>query len=112
MNATPIVAIVVHELPVITDMTAQIAHVVTKNNVGSSNPNPYLIIVGTTPAAIHVVATIAINTSIGTAGNICLALRAKPTLRPRRLNAPVAMASKKAKNDVPSSTIWLYSDTA
>ena len=34
IRATPIVAIVVHELPVITDTSAQIRHVMTKKNFG------------------------------------------------------------------------------
>ena len=53
--------------------------------------------VGTTPLSIHVVDTMAMNTSMGTAGRIWRALRRKPTTRPRRPSEPLmalrAMAS-------------------
>ena len=34
INATPIVAMVVHELPIITEMKAQIIHAVTRKTLG------------------------------------------------------------------------------
>ena len=40
MNATPMVAMVLQELPVSTDMTAQTAHVVTRKKVGLSIRRP------------------------------------------------------------------------
>lgn len=40
MKATPMVAIVVHELPVRTDTRAQTAYVVTRKTVGLSNSMP------------------------------------------------------------------------
>lgn len=40
MNATPIVAIVLHELPVRTETTAHTPHATTKKNRGSSRRNP------------------------------------------------------------------------
>ena len=48
------VAMVVHELPVISDTTAQMTHDATRKNDGWSICNPYQIIVGTTPETIHV----------------------------------------------------------
>ena len=54
ISATPMVAIVVHELPVISETTAQITHVATRNSDGWRICSPYQIIVGTTPETIHV----------------------------------------------------------
>lgn len=88
MKATPIVAIVDQELPVSTEINAHTTQAVTRNNVGVSTSRPYTIKVGTTPLTIHVVATIAMQMSIGTAGRIWRALRTKPTIMPRRDNAP------------------------
>ncbi len=40
--------------------------------------------VGTTPLSIHVVATMLMHSSMGTAGNICAALRCSPRASERR----------------------------
>ena len=40
MKATPMVAIVVHELPLNTDITAHTAHAVTRNADGLSDSRP------------------------------------------------------------------------
>ena len=39
--------------------------------------------VGTTPLSIHVVATMLMNSSMGTAGRICVALRRMPVASER-----------------------------
>ena len=96
MNATPRVAIVVHELPVSTDMTEHTAHVITRNSLGLNTFRPYDIRVGTTPDNIHVVATNAMHSSIGMAGRICEALRLNPTERPRREATPPTIESPSA----------------
>lgn len=69
-KATPMVAMVDHELPVITDTMAQATHAVTRNHWGLSMSKPYSTKVGTTPDSIHVVAKAAIHISIGMAGSI------------------------------------------
>ena len=62
--------------------------------------------IGTTPESIHVADTMAMNTSIGTAGSICLALRRNPTERPRRLRPPVAADSPRAATVAARSARW------
>lgn len=44
--------------------------------------------VGTTPESIQVVATVAMQIRIGTAGRICMALRRSPVIRLRRVAIP------------------------
>ncbi len=93
MNAMPMVAMVVHELPVITDMSAHVAHATTKNVWGLRMLRPNVISVGTTPDSIHDEATRAMQMSIGTAGSIWEALRRMPIMAPRRETVRVPSAS-------------------
>lgn len=79
MKATPMVAIVVQELPVSTDTNAHTPHVITRKNVGLSTRIPYSIRVGTTPLHIQVAAIMAMSSNSGTAGSICEALRRIPS---------------------------------
>ena len=70
MKATPMVAIVLQLEPVRTEIMAHTTQVTTRKNWGLRIISPYSISVGTTPLSIHVVATIAMHTSMGTAGMI------------------------------------------
>ena len=59
---------------------------------------------GTTPDSIHVVAIMAIQISIGTAGSICEPLLDNPVRMPLNVNAPVAEARIRPTKDEPSKT--------
>ena len=112
MKATPIVAIVLHELPVRTEMMLQTMHVTTRKNVGLRICRPYSISTGTTPLSIHVVPTMAMQINIGTAGSICRALRIIPDLIPRRLRLPHAAARTIQSKAADKSESVLKSDIA
>ncbi len=70
MNATPMVAIVLQELPVSKDTAAHTAHAMARNPAGLMTRSPRSMSVGTTPLSIHVVDTMLMNSSIGNAGII------------------------------------------
>jgi hypothetical protein len=68
--------------------------------------------VGTTPESIHVVETMAMNTSIGTAGIICVELRQKPSFIPLRDKLPLHAASNTASIAAVSKAQGLRTDMA
>lgn len=68
--------------------------------------------VGTTPLSIQVVDTMAMNTSIGTAGRIWRALRRNPTVRPRRHNVPEKALRQMARVAEASNAQGLRSEMA
>ncbi len=91
MKATPMVAMVVQELPVSIDMNAQTQHAVSRNMGGWMWCSPVSIIIGTTPESIHVAATVPISIRIGTAGTVCRADVWSPSMSARGWNPPEAM---------------------
>ncbi len=101
------VAIVLHELPVRTEIMLHATQVTTKNIWGSSRRSPVSMSKGTTPLSIQVAETMAMNMSMGTAGNICLALRRKPSTMPRRLRVPEAIDNTSASAVAPRRASWL-----
>ena len=111
MKATPIVATVVHELPVITEITEHTTHATTRNSRGERSSSPNDINVGTTPESIQVVATIAIHTNMGTAGRIWEPLRNNPMIIPRRDITLPANASPAESADAPSNIHGPIPDT-
>ena len=73
-----------HELPVSTDTAAHTAHAIARKYTGLIMRRPKSMSVGTTPLSIHVVATMLMQMSMGTAGNIWTALRWSPSASERR----------------------------
>ena len=104
ISATPIVAIVVQELPVNTEITAQIAQAVNRNSDGLSTFRPQSISTGTTPLSIQVADTVPIRSNMGIEGIIWLPLLRSPTHRFPNGQRQTIIAVAAATIPVPSSS--------
>lgn len=82
MKATPMVAMVVQDEPVSTEIRADTAQAVTKKKSGLSTCMPYSIISGTTPESIHVEETVPISKSMGSDGSTWRNEFLSPNFRP------------------------------